>query len=314
MFLVSNFWTTIRPSSTENETESSRYPESLASGSTLVPSQSSDNSMQQLENPLQNLELSNFELKSENRKLQMDKIELNSIKLQLEKQLILAQSRNDQLEFQSNRVNEKRKFHKNMKSQELNHEFVINELKRKTEIANNDKIELENELMSFKSRIDLLEFEKKQLQDEKRKFHQSMTGRERNHQSVINELKRENETANNDRTELENELNSSQLRIEQLEIDFKRLEDAKTKVDKNMTKQESNHQSAINKLKSELSFSKSRINQLEDEKKQFLVDLPTIHSDNKHFPTAKGILKSQCHQIFQLRGSRENFGDIRKLI
>ena len=100
MFLVSNYWTTIRPSSTENETESSKYPESLASGSTLVPSRSSYDPIQELENPLQNLELSNFQLKSENRKLQLDKNEL-------EKQLIFAQSRNDQLEFESKRFDEK---------------------------------------------------------------------------------------------------------------------------------------------------------------------------------------------------------------
>ena len=293
MFLISNYWATIRPSSTENETESSKYPESLASGNTLA---SSYNPMQQLENPLQNLELLNYEQKSEIRKLQIDKNEL-------EKKLIFANSRIDQLEFESKRFDEKRQFHKNMKSQELNHEFVINELKRKIEIANNDKMELENELMSFKSRTDLLEFEKKQLEDEKRKFHLNMTSWEQNHQSVINELKRENETAKNGRTELEKELKSSKLRIDQLEVEKRRLEDEKTKVDQNMTEQKSKHQSVINKLKSEiekaknysiqfekeLSPSKSRIDQPEDEKKKSLLELPEVHSDNKQVGTAKGI-------------------------
>ena len=42
-----------------------------------------------------------------------------------------------------------------------------------------------------------------------------------------------------------------------------------------------------------------------------LVELPTIQSHNKHVPTAKSILMSQCHQIFELSGIRINFGDIK---
>ena len=94
-----------------------------------------------------------------------------------------------------------------------------------------------------------------------------MKTQEQNHQSIINQLKRENEIANNQRTEL---------------------------------------------LKGLRSFI-PRINQLE-ERKQSLLQLPEVPSHNKHVPTAKGILMSQCHQIFELSGIRENFGEIRKLI
>jgi len=293
VFLVSNYWATIRPSSTENENESSRYPESLASGSSVVPSQSSYDPIRELENPFQNLESLNFEQKSEIRKLQIDKIEL-------EKKLVFAHSRIDQLEFESKRFDEKRQSHKNMKSQELNHEFVINELKRKIEIANNDKMELENELMSFKSRTDLLEFEKKQLEDEKRKFHLNMTSREQNHQSVIHELKRENKTAKNGRTDLEKELSSCKSRIDQLEFENERFEDEKT-----------NHQSVIKDFKKENETAKnqsiqlekelsSRIYQLEDENKKSLHELPEVHSDNKQVGTAKGILISYCQYSLRI--------------
>ena len=95
VFLVRNFWKNERPSSTE----SSGYAESQSSWRTR------DNPIPELENPLRNLELSNFQLKSENRKLQLDKIEL-------EKQLIFAQSRNDQLEFESKLFDEKQMFQK----------------------------------------------------------------------------------------------------------------------------------------------------------------------------------------------------------
>ena len=101
VFLVRNFWKNERPPSTG----SSGYAESQSSWRTTVPGQSSDNPVPERENPLRNLELSNFQLKSENRKLQLDKIEL-------EKQLIFAQSRNDQLEFESKLFDEKQMFQK----------------------------------------------------------------------------------------------------------------------------------------------------------------------------------------------------------
>ena len=127
VFLVS-YWTSIRSSSTE--TESSVYAKSQSSNDTVVSNQSNDNPIQQLEDPLRNLELS-IELKSKIRKLEF----------------------------------ELKKYEKKMRNQELNHQSVINQLTREKETANNDGDELENELISAKSYIDQLEFKNQRLEN-----------------------------------------------------------------------------------------------------------------------------------------------------
>ena len=151
MFLIRNFWEIEKPSSTEDETESTSYPGSEVE--TVVPFQSKDNLIPELESPLQNLELPNFELKSEIRKLQF----------------------------------EVERCHTTIRNQELNHQSVINQLKRENGTANNDRLELEKELIASKSRVDQLEFEIKRLERVKMKFQSDFEERKAKCESLENQ-------------------------------------------------------------------------------------------------------------------------------
>ena len=141
---------------------------------------------------------------------------------EFEKELNSFKSRIDELEIENKQLkDENGKFQQNMTNQELNHQSLINQLKRENEVAKYERIDLEEKLSSFKSRNDELESEIKQ------KIDNNMKKQESNHQSVINKLKRENETAKNRSLELEKELSSFKLRMDQLESDNKRHEDEK---------------------------------------------------------------------------------------
>ena len=129
VFLARNFWENERPSSTENQTESSNYPESQAE--TVVPRESRDPPITKLEKPLENLE--NIELKSKIRKL----------------------------EYEIERTK------KEKRNQELTDQAVINQLKRQNIASESEKMELENELIECKSRIDQLKYENQRLREEK---------------------------------------------------------------------------------------------------------------------------------------------------
>ena len=126
MFLVRNYWKNERPSSTENDTESSNYPESQPE---TIVSRQSDISLPELENPLKDLDLSNLELKSKIRKLEYE----------------VERSKKDK------------------RNQEWTSEAVMNQLKRQNKASESEKLELENELIACKSRIDQLEYQNQQL-------------------------------------------------------------------------------------------------------------------------------------------------------
>ena len=85
--------------------------------------------MPELENPLQNLGLTNIEFKSKIRKLEYE----------------VERSKEDK------------------RNQELTNQAVINQLQRQNKASENKKLELENEVIACKSRIDQLEYQNQQL-------------------------------------------------------------------------------------------------------------------------------------------------------
>merc|ERR1712131_483580 len=117
-----NYWKNERPPSTENEIESSNYPESQA---VTTVSKQSDLSLPELESPLKDLDLSNLELKSKVRKL----------------------------EYEIERTKEDKR------NQELTNQAVINQLQRQNKASEGKRLGLENELIACKSRMDQLEYQ-----------------------------------------------------------------------------------------------------------------------------------------------------------
>ena len=163
-------------------------------------------------------------------------------------------SENLKLQFEVERLE------KDFRNQELNHQSVINQLKRENSTANNDRIERENELIASKLRIDQLEFE-------------------------IERFEIEREKSNSVTLRLENQLAECQSRIEQLQSQVQQHQQRETKYQSDLQAQQAQLQSATNrnktlesenrqiakkeqKCQSDLVACKSRIQQLESQIQQ----------------------------------------------